>query len=252
MSHVKIIGLAPMDLICTENFDWADLVAPHQEQIEVVWRQESQKRGRDLFNGKMFNFIGYKQEADRLVVTGHFIQYKEFIAKRVLPYLPYTVTPVGVSGLTYYQQGEEGAVLMARRSHGVTQYPGFFELLPSGTIDPDCLEEGGKVDYIKKIRDEFSEESGLEKSNIKNCTGFALLHDSAESCYDLCSIIEITPFAGEQLEKNFHRSGEYDRLIRVNFRDMEPFLEKNAPLILPTSLSLYRAFIASWHQQRPL
>ena len=65
-------------------------------------------------------------------------------------------------------------MVFAKRAESITEYPGFLELVPSGSIDKECADTNGVVDYKFKLLSEFVEETGLSKEYVKKISDLPL------------------------------------------------------------------------------
>lgn len=209
------------------------------EHIETAWAALS--RTRPLFNGAMLNIASVTKTDGHIVIGAHSVSYKDFLAERNDPSLKLGIRPIGVSGLLLVKdaQGLEYAVFASRKA-SVTQWPGRLELVPSGSIDARHITPSGSVAYEAQIREELSEEVGVEAKNVKTITGFALVYDAQERVYDICCTIELS-LRKEDLEKIFTDSVEYEKPLYIPYKDIDAFIALHKEEIVPTSLALLAA-----------
>ena len=70
------------------------------------------------------------------------------------------VRPLGIKGLAVVDDAAQGPRLLAgRRSAASASYPGCWEYLPGGGVEPD---PDGRVDLVEVVRRELHEETGCE------------------------------------------------------------------------------------------
>lgn len=116
-------------------------------------------------------------------IVGYFIPYRYLYAFTVdkewrdkLPFIP-----VGISGLI--QKGNQ--ILFGKRGQNVTQYKGFWELPPSGSI----TEGSEGLDPVLHVLKELKEETGIQK--VIRVTPLAEVMDQEMNRLDLCYMIEV-------------------------------------------------------------
>jgi 8-oxo-dGTP pyrophosphatase MutT (NUDIX family) len=221
-------------------------MAACRDEVESLWRKELERRSPSLFNGSLANMIGWSLDtsADEpsIHVRVHFIEYKAFLAKRINPRLPLPVRAVGVSGLCYRTVDEAHLVLVAQRGDDVTQYPGYWELVPSGTLDESCAEKVGTVDCVRKITEEFTEETGLPAESIQSCDSVALIRDTHEDNYDVCFSIRIEPDKSLDTVHRAVLSREYVEPAWLSVSEIDRKLHANNARTVPVSSGLMEAW----------
>jgi len=80
------------------SFETARLLRQKEDAVEDVWKEASRKR--KLFNGVIFNFCGFDQKNNEVIIKGHFVEYKYFYAQLNSPDIDFGINPLGVSGIT--------------------------------------------------------------------------------------------------------------------------------------------------------
>lgn len=205
------------------------LTGAEEHLVEVNWQAECRKRGRSLFNGEMLEFM--RLEGDRIVAR--FVEYRIYLASRAGALgTRQAVTPLGVSGVVCC--GDH--VGFGRRAAHVTQYPGWLELIPSGSIDRDALRADGTIDHCGQLIRELSEETGLGESAIGEIVTLGLVFDAVDAVYDLC--VSITLTENEPSRLGPMRSEEYDDLFFVNRASLPALTRSWDGRIVPTSLAI--------------
>jgi hypothetical protein len=238
--NYEVIAIGNVYVRTRDNPYFEKSIIQHQNIIEEIWNQSLKERNGNLFNGTLANFIKINTDKNTLEVVIHFVEYKQFIAQRNNPGLKLNIKPVGVSGITILNDGNSNCAIFAKRSTTVTEYPGFLELIPSGSIDTDCVYTSGVIDYKSKILSEFVEESGIPKESIRQISGFAFVLDRQHNVYDICCEI-LFDGKKESIEKQF-LSEEYATPTFVNINDLDKFVESNSGIIVPTSLAIIKAY----------
>jgi hypothetical protein len=131
-------------------------------------------------------------------------------------------------------------VVFAKRVDNITEYPGLLELVPSGSIDKECADANGVVDYQSKLLSEFIEETGLSKEYVKEISGFGFVLDIGHNVYDICC--EILLEAKKELVAQRFLSREYNAPVFVVMNDLDSFIKANVDSIVPTSMALIEAY----------
>jgi len=176
-----------------------------QEQIESLWKAESQKR--ELEDRKILSLVAIRPQ--RIICRT--VDYKSFFAQTLLPELNLRICPIAVCGIT--RQGDQ--YLVGKRSKNVLQYPEMYEFVPSGSLDAaDPVPE-------KQILKELQEECGIEKSHVNGCVLKLIIHNLTTPLMDFCYLIDV----GEASAKP---SSEYPEIFRLNEEEiLKSFLDHN-------------------------
>lgn len=211
------------------------------EAMERIWRDICSKKSNKLFNSKVLTFHDSYEINNMLIVKGSFLDYKIVISTRKEPSLGLKIKQIGVSGIIIVNDNNEKYILFATRSPKTTEYPGFIELVPSGNIDESVVRSDGTIDYISKIKEEFSEETGLELDSIDNIANLCFVKDKLNQVYDICCLINIKSSKENILEK-FERVSEYIHPKLVPLSSLTCFIEENYKKIIPTSLAILSNF----------
>jgi len=200
--------------------------ALQKQAIENLWNQELKKR--KLFNGKIVSYKAHLKIGDTLNIECFITQYKYFFAQLQNPELNLKITPIGVSGIII---DEENNTVLAIR-HNVTEYEGFYEFMPAGSIDASKR----KNDFIlfhKQLIEEFEEETKIRKENIRNIEPYCLILDSNHGVYDICSKIYTKGRIDNALMKA-KQNEEYRDIETINLENIQRKIEKNN--CVPTSI----------------
>ncbi len=246
MSGYQITALGQVRVMLDDFPGWDQALADCYDDVEINWRREQDKRGPALFNGRLANMIGWQLDSFRgnqtINLRVHFIEYKAFLAKRINPKLPLPVQPVGVCGLCVGYIDDSPAVLMARRAEDVTQYPGYWEMVPSGTLDESCTGEDGTIDCARKITEEFTEETGLPASCVQACRSVALICDTQENNYDVCFIFQVDSGYAMKTRQRAILSREYVEPMWVPVAEIDSKLKSLGGRVVPVSAGLLEAW----------
>lgn len=197
-----------------------------QAIIEETWRKADKSIG--LFNGQILYYKSHRLISEKLELDCFKWEYKLFFAQQSSLFKQqYPI--IAVSGIII---DEDNNTLIARRQN-VTEYNGFYELVPSGSISISKVM-GNKVDYTSQIIEEFEEETGLKQTMIKEIAAFCLIYDRSHGTYDIGFKIKINVRLKEH--KEMIKSKENDDFEIINLAEFsKQSAEKN---FIPTSLIL--------------
>jgi HAD superfamily hydrolase (TIGR01509 family) len=167
---------------------------------------------------------------------GRFRPYWDFVAamRRRAPHDP----ALAVCAVTTHGSGADMKVLMGQRSREVAMYPGEWETVPAGGIDPDAARKGGTIDLRGMILKEFGEETGLDPALAARVTGFGAVRDRSCNAYDLALHLELRR-GSDRARLDFPKK-EYTRMRWVSRQDIPKFVK--ARQVVPTLGPLLRAF----------
>lgn len=204
------------------------------DKIEQIWAGENEKRIVPFTNSNLFNVQGLSWSFDEgFILNGFFVQYKDFLAQRVKKGVDLEIRPLGVSGVITYYDDEIGLdlYLFGKRNDAMTQYPSYFELVPSGGVD-DKFVEADSVLFVKNLICEMKEELGWPETNIKKNETIGIVIDKKESMYDI--ILKMVVYD----HINIKESKEYTEFIYVKSSEIDTFISSNK--IVPTSISIFQ------------
>jgi len=239
--NYEIVAIGNIQLRTKNDSKTDEILARNREAIEEIWKIAQKEKGGKLFNGTLPNFIRVDKKLGRETeITCHFVEYKSFLSQRKQPALKLGIKPIGVSGIIILEENGNKYVVFAKRGSDTTEYPGFLELAPSGSIDKECADLNGIVDYQSKLLSEFEEETGLSKKRVKDISGFALVLDVDHNVYDICC--EIILLEKRQSVAAEFVSKEYKPPVFVDMKDLNSFIKTNSSSIVPTSMALIAAY----------
>jgi hypothetical protein len=209
-----------------------------ESEIERLWKAAQQDRAAPLINGRIFSATSVSPER----ILGRISEYRHYIAQRARPELfnVLKLRPVAVSGLLQCPEG----LVFGRRAFDVTQYKGWWELVPSGGIDAAALPAEGNCDYIAEILKELHEEIGVDPDLLSTVTPFCLIDDLDTHVLDIgIAMSSSKPFA-ELL--GMHRdagSKEYNDLCCTPIAKLNDFINNPALQLVPASKALIQEFV---------
>lgn len=205
--------------VINDGDPFSHLTTDEHVMIERIWEEEMQRRKGSLFNGRLFSAIDVNSER----LLGRFIPYKLYLASIRNPDLQQIlkIYPVSITGRTLYHE----KILIGKRSIHVTQYPGFYELIPSGGVDDQSIENG-KINLKLQYRIELEEEAGILQDNISNIEIKTLEYDN--NLYEICADI----FLKKETDVHF-KSLEHDELHWIPLQNLRTFLDSHQNEVLP-------------------
>lgn len=215
-----------------------------KEQIEEIWKTENTQRPpeRKLKNGSPLFFVGHRVFDDTLCVSVCVGQYKHWFAQYCDPSLAFGIKPVGVYGITILQETQE--VLFGRRSRFMTQHKGFYGLVPSGGLDASTIRNDGTVDYQKKLKEEFVEETKLLQKHILEINTLALILDTNDNVFSLGCVMNISS-KHTQVVEGFALSTEYDPPpYFVHKNKLISFISEHEHELTPPSVAFSNIFLS--------
>jgi|GEM_PF-164446 len=204
-----------------------EINSSQKEAVETLWNDELKKR--KLFNGKIVSYKSHKKNDNMIEIECFITQYKYFFAQLRNPQLKMKITPIGVSGIII---DEENNTLLAIRQN-VTEYNGYYELIPAGSIDLS-KRAGSNILFQNQLITEFEEETRISKDNIKEIEPFCLIFDKNHGVYDICSKIHIDGLIKNKL--NTEQNEEYRNIEIMNLKEIKIIIPNK---FVPTSIIIY-------------
>jgi 8-oxo-dGTP pyrophosphatase MutT (NUDIX family) len=202
--------------------------------IQRLWEEERSVRP-SIVNGSIVCFRAI--DADR--IDACLAEYRLFVARErdqdVRGRLE--LRAIGVSGIVVLPSGE---VMVARRSADVTEYPGAWELAPSGSVPASMVAEDGRVDTLAALLMELEEETGIDRRGVASTKALGLVWDSSQDGFDVCYELRL---ADGMLPSAF--SGTEYRDLQALTAPEAARLFKTTDQAVPTS----RAVMELWQQQ---
>lgn len=198
------------------------------KSIETIWNNAL--KTRELFNGKIVSYKSHDKSNNILTIECFITQYKYFFAQLISPELNLPIYPIGVSGIII---DVENNTLLAARNN-VTEYDGYYELLPAGSIDLS-RNKNNAVSFQDQLITEFEEESNIAKDNILRIEPYCIIFDKNHKVYDICSKIYINGLINNLLSSK--ESEEYRSIKAINLSSLHNKIEENR--VVPTSVVIF-------------
>jgi len=238
MSDFKIIFT---DEILLKNTDFFSRITPEiQEKIDKFWQKKI--KNSKLFNSQSLCLVKILQaKLPKQIIEVSFVDYKNIIASREIPSLGIELEQVGVSGIIVIKKNNHEKILFSRRDSTTTEYPSFYELVPSGNLDKSSLQLNGIIDFKKKISEEFTEETKLSSKIIKRVETLGFVKDIINNVYDVCCLIEIES-TEKEIFSALKNSEEYFEPCLISKNELHEFVKTNKNNLVPTSKAILECF----------
>lgn len=149
-----------------------------EQRVDEIW-SKALVENKQLFDGQILSFELLRENTLRCKQVSYRYFYSQLIDSALK--MDLQVKVVAVSGICRYKD----KVLLGRRRESCTQFPNWYELVPSGSLDFDKSNLEGVVDFKSQILEELAEEAGLNKKMVKKVTPFGLFFDQlvVEFCH---------------------------------------------------------------------
>lgn len=205
---------------------FAEISDSKKRLIDTIWQKEQKRRGGKLYEGRILSALSKTHEK----LTGYFVPYKYFLAQLCDPSLKpdLKIVPVSLSGLTVIGDN----LIIAKRADWVAEYPEFYELAPSGGVQPP--EEGEAVDLKQQLLGELNDEICIGAKMVKGVKFFALVHDLKADSLEICAEIKVKPYA------ILSSSPEYQQVMSLPKSEIESFVNAHALEFVPLSVLLLK------------
>lgn len=187
---------------------------------ENLWQQAMNEHPR-LFNGPILDV----KSATSSGIEVRVIDYKEFFVDRLRG--GRNVKPLGVSGFLL----KDRKILVGKRPPTVTQYQGFVESLPSGSVEYCCGCD--EVDPVDTLYHELEEELGIGSDGVQVSPNPILVFDRGGATFDICFQI----FSSKTLKQIENAEKEWDSHTRVWFASVPELLAAKTEVV-PTTLAI--------------
>jgi len=191
-----------------------------QYEVDQLWMEEVHNNPY-LFDGMILSAL----EVGVQGLVGRWVNYRYALTAYRRPDLANElgINPVAVNGYTVVGK----RVLLARRACYVAQYPGAWELAPSGGIDPR-VASGDEIDYRAALLHELEEETGVVRSKVLSIEPYLLLFDPLTAAWEMVLQVVLPTDFSEQLG-----SDEYQEFRWVEKEALKAFVESHRDKVVP-------------------
>jgi hypothetical protein len=214
-----------------------------ENEIEHLWISEQHRQDSALFNGRILSASIVSCNG----IEGCIAEYRHLIAQTACPELfdYLRVRPVAVSGLLECADG----IVFGRRAVSMTQDAGLWELVPSGGIDANKINDDPEyltveIDIVSQLLTELHEETGIKSDSISGIYPFCLVDDTDSHVLDIGLVIKSSLSSDEILRA--HRKNatkEYDRLRFIPRAEICKFIQEEASRLVGVSTVLIQHFL---------
>ena len=238
----------PYQIISSKNINlkivpFSEKISVSQKKkIEKIWTNEQKNRKKKLFNSKVLSLKSIRSTSKKISISANFVDYKYIITDRHEPSIGLKLKQIGTSGLILIDDKKDEYTLFAKRSKNNTEYPNYFELVPSGNLDDFSKINSGNLDYKSKLLDELEEEMNIKKNQVKKIFEICVIKDKNNSVYDICCIIKLGTNKN-RIMRNLRNTVEYTEPKFVKIKDTPRFIMRNYDKIVPTTLGLLEHYL---------
>jgi beta-phosphoglucomutase len=196
----------------------------HQKEIDQLWSEKLAKN-KSLYNAEISILLSLNIENRKCSVTYSKVSYKTFLYMRDQDQAPIALA---VSGLSYKETEEGLQYLIGKRAPKVSQYPEYYEFIPSGSLDFHTKLDSRIIE--RQTLKELEEESQILNKNVESIKIKDCILDVHDTVLDFVSTIKIN-------NKNFSfkSNDEYSEIKALNLKDLGSL----STLLIPTSRKLF-------------
>ncbi len=247
-AQIVLRNLDELFKIAEKSFDWTWHIKPVNNDFKVIIKDTSKTlssalntrvqqiwdiacaKNPRLFNGSFVNCTGF----DDHNMYCKIIPYSHFYAQLADASLKdeLQINAAAVSGVCTIV----GKFLMGKRSQSLSQQPGWYELLPSGGLDPDKKKEDGSIDFFSQLKSELHEESGFSSDLIEEMNLLGIIFNFQDDIVDICVEMKLSSDA-LKIDLAQNDTNEYEKLFWLDKKEVLDFIQSE-PLIVPTSRTL--------------
>lgn len=187
-------------------------------EIDRIWADEGQGGGR--FDGTVLCAAAWDATEIRAFSAPYRFVFAQLLRRDLFE--GQQLWPLAVSGFTRCAS----EVLVGRRSGAVSQFPGCWELVPSGSLEQE--------DYRDQVLRELEEESGLPRDSVIELAPIAIFEDAEERTLEIGLRLEIGP----QWREAPLGGSEYDGIEWVAGGKLLHFLGSSSAVPMSVALAL--------------
>jgi hypothetical protein len=196
---------------------------------EAVWSAAC-AANPNLFDGSALHRVATRRRKGTFEIEVQSVPYRFVYAALRSPERFDALTPLGVSGIVRSRSGGEDLFLLGERSHAVTQYPGFIELIPSGGMELEDAGAGGLVDHRARLLAELEEEASIPASAVEEIVDLGVVDDPASGMSDVICLVTLRSTLPNDLGSN----REYARRFLASRRAVEDVVRSFDGRVVPT------------------
>lgn len=131
------------------------LASAVEAEVERLWQSAQARLSGALFNGRVFSADTITAER----IGGHFTEFRRIVAQMAQPelYEELQLRPLAVNGIVRLADG----ILFGLRSPLTAYQAGMWQLPPAGSVDLSAVDATGRIDLVRQLLKELSEETGI-------------------------------------------------------------------------------------------
>ena len=213
--------------------------------VDANWAREIERRP-SLVDGEILSVDTFDAIEGGVELMLHRCRYRSYLAQR--RGIAQGVRPLGVTAIALL---DGSRVVLGKRGDDVTQFPGAWELLVSGSVSAACLlDERGAV---AQVEEELDEELGVGKDAVVEIEPLGLLEDFDEAVLDLVYRATIRA-SDEAIRRHVLGNGEHTDVLVVTSADASRLAERGELRFIPATralLGLLEAFAVVTTKARP-
>jgi hypothetical protein len=219
--------------------DPPELPAAEEGAVDELWRA-AVAESPSLWNGAVAVHRGHRVLASgTLVVDGAVSEYR-YVYAQLHGRGPGWARPLAVSAVAV---DADGRVLLGRRSGSVTEYPGWYELVPAGGLPAEKLEGTA---YLGQVEAELVEETGIGPEKVKEAVPFCLVYDRIHRVFDVGVKLTLSC----RVDASTLASEEHADFVSLEPGALAGFVGRQP--VVPTTVAVLRALAAHGASGRPV
>ena len=179
-----------------EPTEWDDET---HRRVDAIWAAARAERP-GLFDGRQLVVTAFRDEGPRLSVDVAEVPYRFFYAQH--RGVPLGLTALGVTGVVLPRDDDGGdgptsvrgratRVVLGRRSPGVTQHVGAWELIPAGSLSGERVGADGVVDVRGQFLEELDEELGVSAERVERLEVLGIVESIDDAVLDVAISVEL-------------------------------------------------------------
>lgn len=231
-NHVYSYGLIAANI---NNFIQQDsycIDEPYETLVNNIW-SDAIKKNSWIFNDKIVCYKSHIIKEDIFCLNLITCEYKYFYAKlNQSLVMDRPIRPIGVSGIII---DENQNTIVGTRGQ-VSQYKGYVELIPSGSLGLD--NKGKLINPIQQIEKEFVEECGLDKNIIIKSEVFCFIYDEKDQVFDIGIKIYVKDSLHKWLGVSIPENSEYTKIQATSIEELIDNCLHSNYQIVPVSYAL--------------
>ncbi|MBS0655482.1 MAG: hypothetical protein JSR46_06890 [Verrucomicrobia bacterium] len=208
-----------------------ELPLPFEVEVEKIWQEQNEVKN-NLYNTPLLSYVSHDEQR----IFGQFVEYRHFVACQYHPELrkSLNVCPLSVSGLCL----SDDHILVGKRDMKLSTYGGYYECIPSGTIEARAYSHG-EVDFFMQLAWELEEEAHIGEKMIQEIHPLGLFYDEKMGIYDIGMWVRLDLLKQERRNEG---SEEYPMIEWMPIAKWQQLLAEPDAKIVPLSKALWKVY----------